>query len=123
MALYVFDRDENWAMITGKWGGRLHCRMRMATAELSKVYEALDGRMVALECKDDRDSLVILFSKRDDWHEQSSLLIEELTRMHEDQTEHEITPDQVSPLPTSPSLHPPSPQLPPLPSITSITES
>jgi hypothetical protein len=39
VALYVFDRDETWAFVTGKWGGRLHCRRRLSTSTITQISQ------------------------------------------------------------------------------------
>jgi hypothetical protein len=39
VALYVFDRDERWAFVTGKWGGRLHCRRRLSTSTITQITQ------------------------------------------------------------------------------------
>jgi len=97
VALYVFDRSEVWGMITGKWGGRLHCRTRVSTSELEAVLVACEGRYVGLECKSARDNVLVYFSKLDEeWQQNSTVLVDELVRMHEDQTEQEISPQQVA---------------------------
>jgi len=84
-------------MITGKWGGRLHCRTRVSTSELEAVLVACEGRYVGLECKSARDNVLVYFSKLDEeWQQNSTVLVDELVRMHEDQTEQEISPQQVA---------------------------
>ncbi len=44
-----------------------------------------------IQCNDTRDNLVVRFSDKDpSAHEHSSILTEELTRMHEDETGEEM---------------------------------
>jgi hypothetical protein len=53
--------------------------------------QAAQGMVVIIQCNDTRDNLVIRFSDKDpSSHEHSSILMEELTRMHEDEMGEEM---------------------------------
>jgi hypothetical protein len=52
--------------------------------------------IVIVQCSDSRDNLVVSFSKKDpSAHEHSSILIEELTRMREDELGEEMETGEV----------------------------